>query len=395
MARRPKLTDRMIAQLPRRGARYLHADPEQPNLFLRVPPTGAASFTVIVKRRKHRASETDKRLEQVWHVVGDAGSMGIEEARGKAREAIRRVKAGLPPVEPPKPAPQTVAAVAHDWLTRVVDAERHRTAPERRRVVERYIVPHIGSLDFIALRRSDIARLLDTIQDEHGPQQADAVLSVLRAIASWVQSREDDYRPPFVRGMKRTPRSQHLRSRILTDDELRAVWLAANTGVRLLLLSAQRTAKIVDMRWQDIDEHGVWHMPQAAREKSNAGRLQLPQAALDIIAAQPRLAGSLRVFAVNPLSGQSKARLDRASGVSDWRLHDLRRTARSLMSRAGVQSEIAERVLGHVAGGVRGIYDRHSYDTEKGHALAQLAALIERIVNPPTDNVVAMHEAVS
>ena len=53
-----------------------------------------------------------------------------------------------------------------------------------------------------------------------------------------------------------------------------------------------------------------------------------------------------------------------------------------------MQSEHAERVLGHAIGGVEGIYDRHSYATEKADALRKLAALIERIVNPPADNVV-------
>jgi integrase len=83
-----------------------------------------------------------------------------------------------------------------------------------------------------------------------------------------------------------------------------------------------------------------------------------------------------------PISGFSKAKaaIDRASGVTGWRLHDLRRTARSLMSRTGVSSEIAERVLGHAIPGVAGVYDRHSYVSEKRDALLKLAAEIARIV---------------
>jgi hypothetical protein len=74
-------------------------------------------------------------------------------------------------------------------------------------------------------------------------------------------------------------------------------------------------------------------------------------------------------------------------------LHDLRRTARSLMSRAGVLPHVSERVLGHVIPGVEGVYDRHSYDVEKAHALTKLAALVETIINPPTGNVVPLHGA--
>ena len=64
------------------------------------------------------------------------------------------------------------------------------------------------------------------------------------------------------------------------------------------------------------------------------------------------------------------------------------------MSRAKVLSEHAEKVMGHAIGGVEGVYDRHEYAAEKSEALRKLAALIERIVNPPADNVVPLHEAV-
>jgi integrase len=72
-----------------------------------------------------------------------------------------------------------------------------------------------------------------------------------------------------------------------------------------------------------------------------------------------------------------------------WTLHDLRRTARSLMARAGVRPDVAERVMGHVIVGVEGVYDRHSYRDEKADALQRLAALIDSIVHP-RDNVVTM-----
>ena len=77
-------------------------------------------------------------------------------------------------------------------------------------------------------------------------------------------------------------------------------------------------------------------------------------------------------------------------GVSGWTIHDLRRTARSLLSRAGVNADVAERCLGHVVGGVRGVYDRHQYQAEMLHAYEALAALIERIVDPPSGVVVPL-----
>ena len=62
------------------------------------------------------------------------------------------------------------------------------------------------------------------------------------------------------------------------------------------------------------------------------------------------------------------------------------------MSRAGISSDHAERCLGHVIGGVRGVYDRHEFHAEKKHAFEALAALIERIVDPKA-NVVALRDA--
>jgi integrase len=87
--------------------------------------------------------------------------------------------------------------------------------------------------------------------------------------------------------------------------------------------------------------------------------------------------------------GRIKNQIDAASGVSNWTLHDLRRTARSLMSRAGVPSEHAERCLGHVIGGVEGVYDRHKYIAEMAIAYEKLAVLISQIVDPKP-NIVAM-----
>ncbi len=68
--------------------------------------------------------------------------------------------------------------------------------------------------------------------------------------------------------------------------------------------------------------------------------------------------------------------------MAPWKLHDLRRTAKTLMGRAGVRPDISERVLAHTIPGVAGVYDRYGYLAEKHEALTKLAALIDRIVHP-------------
>jgi integrase len=242
------------------------------------------------------------------------------------------------------------------------------------------------------------------MEDKHGPPMADSILSTLRAIANWYASRDDSYVPPFTRNMMRTPAQDRRRDRILNDNEIRKIWQAAQdfkvaqfgAVVQLLLLSGQRLSKVQNIRWDDIDARGVWVIRTEPREKTNAGKLKLPRLGLDIINAQPHLVSSPYVFISRTGSnGYSKAAFDEKCGVAEWRLHDLRRTARSLMARAGVQSEIAERVLGHAIPGIAGIYNRHDYFDEKTDALERLSSLVERIIHPPADNVVPLHEAAS
>jgi integrase len=138
----------------------------------------------------------------------------------------------------------------------------------------------------------------------------------------------------------------------------------------------------------------------------------LSKAALAVIEAQPRFDDCDYVFpsrAKTPYSrsGKSKAKLDKAvlaamktqakkgakvEPLPNWTLHDLRRTAKTLMVRAGVRPDISERVLGHVIAGVEGTYDRHSYAEEKRDALEKLAAMIERILNPLPSSVATIAE---
>ena len=392
--RRRGLSDKQVAALPRRSKRYTVADPEQRGHYIRVMPDGPPHSFVCVVRDP---------LRQIWTTIGTSDVMKIAEARERARTIIRRVKDGLAPVEAPPVKPDSFADVAENWLRRSVAPKKLRTQAEIERRLRVYVFPYWRDRAFADIRRSDIAALLDRIEDRHGARQADAVLGDLRTMAFWYATRNDGYQPPFVRGMRRRAAAGG-RARILNDDELRLIWRAAEADgvfggiVRLALLTAQRRQKILTMRWEDL-AGDTWTIASAPREKGNAGRLKLPPLALDIIEQQPRYAsnpyvfGSMRGNGCCTGIGASKVRFNKklASDMPPWTLHDLRRTARSLMSRAGVQRDHAERVLGHVIGGVEGVYDRHRYDDEKAGALQRLADLIERIVNgTASDNVVSL-----
>jgi integrase len=391
--RRKVLTDKMISELPRKAQPYFFPDPELVRHGVRIRPTGPGTFTVITR---------DIFGKQKWIKVGSTDAMTVAQARELARTVIRRVEAGLDPFEPPKPKADSVAIVLGEWLKRHAFKNGLRRAAEYERIVNVYILPHWCERAFVELRRSDAAQLLDYVEDRHGPHQADVVLAVLRAAANWLRDREDSYAPPFGGMRSRVALQDRKRSRILSDAEIRAVWQAADAAgsygalIKLLLLCGQRRDKVRTMRWSDIAD-GVWTIRTEKREKGNAGVLKLPKLALDIIHAQPRVGRGDFVFAGNKgaqfFEHRYKVALDKASGVEHWRLHDLRRTARSLLSRAGVRPDIAEKVLGHAAGNIESIYDRHSYSEEKGDALRRLAALIERICHgPASGNVIELRD---
>jgi integrase len=340
----------------------------------------------------------DPQGKQRWVTLGPADRLPIKEARERARLVIERVNTGLPPIPP---RAQNFGDVVGDWGKRHVEKNRLRTAYEINRLLDKHILPTWRDREFVAVRKSDIAELLDQIEDAAGARQADWCLDIIRSIMNWYAARHDDYSPPMTKGMRRQSTHAQRRARILDDEELRAIWQAAEgqgtfgAFVQILLLTAQRREKVLTMKWADVGEGGVWTIPAEAREKQNAGLLVLPETARAIIAAQPRFVSNDFVFAsgrtAGPINGQSKfkERLDKAAGVSGWQIHDLRRTARSLMSRAGVSSEHAERVMGHAIAGVEGVYDHHSYKSEKAAALARLATLIDGIVHP-RDHVMVM-----
>jgi integrase len=243
---------------------------------------------------------------------------------------------------------------------------------------------------------------------------ATQTLAHLRRVMNWHATRSDDFRTPIVRGMARgTPNK---RDRVLTEEELRAFWRASEAWdhpfsrmLRFILLTATRRDEAADMQWAEVNG-ASWMIPAARYKTGIDFELPLSRAALDVLAGATKTDGP--VFTTNGKSGiggfsKFKAAFDRrmlaearkiAAERGDdpetvtlprWTIHDLRRTARSLMTRAGIAPDHAERALGHVILGVRGVYDRHSYHTEKQKAFEALAAQVAGILDP-APNVVQL-----
>jgi integrase len=176
--------------------------------------------------------------------------------------------------------------------------------------------------------------------------------------------------------------------------------------LRFILLSATRLQEAARMRRQELTG-STWLIPAERHKSKSEFLLPLSKAALDVLAGIPVIGTQGVVFTTNgerPIAGFSKFKRmfdghvlallreqdPDAQPLARWTTHDLRRTGRSLMSRAGVTPDHAERCLGHVISGVRGTYDRHAFEQEKAAAFEALARLVSRIVHPPDGNVVEL-----
>ena len=354
-----------------------------------------------------------------WIALGRHGDITADQARELAkqqagkrafghdlageREAVRAKAAGT----------NTVDALLDAFLERHV-RKNLRSADEVERVFRVYVRPRIGAKSIYELRRRDVVEMLDAVEDAGAPVMADRVLAHTRKAFNWWAARDDTFVPPIVRGMARTKPAERARKRFLSDEELRDVWQALDVAdvpscypsyLRSLLLTAQRRDEVARMNWSEI-EGDIWTIPAERYKTGTENVVPLTDAVLQLLGKRTK--GGFVFSTTNgqlPFGGFSKpkAALDKAVALlrkrdkrkpmPHWTLHDLRRTARSLMSRAGVPADIAERVLGHKIAGVRGVYDRHEYVAEKWSALQRLAALVERILNSSSDNVVSLQRA--
>lgn len=368
---------------------------------VRVTASGAKAFVLNyrIKQREYR------------YTIGAYPDWSALKAVRQARELRQRIDKGENPLHDraPPAAPQrakTVADVIEDFIKRYVEAPARplRSAKEYRYALRSLVIPALGTISIRELRRSHIADMLDQIAEGHGPVQADRTLAYFRKCLNWYAARDDEFIPPIAPGMARTRGSERARIRTLSDDEIRALWtrLDGTFGaiIKVLLLTAQRRTEVGQMRRTEIDKDNVWTIPAERYKGKRPHAVPLTTATLAVIDAQPKgdIVFPQRKGTPFTMYGTAKTLLDEAlaksgSPLPHWTLHDLRRTAKTLMVRAGVRPDISERVLGHVIAGVEGTYDRYSYLDEKRAALEALAAMVERILEPPAANVVPLAEA--
>lgn len=357
-----------------------------------------------------------------WLGLGLHGSITADEARTLAKKRAGEVADLRDPVTEQEQArseakkeklsgTNTVNAILDAFVKR--HASNLRSADQIEHAFDAYVRPALGAKSIYEVKRSEIVTMLDHVEDEAGPVMADRVLAHVRKAFNWQAARDDEFKSPIVRGMARTKPKERARKRTLTDEEIRDVWKALERAdvpacypryVKSLLVLATRRNESSEMNSAEIDGD-LWTIPGERYKTKLDHVVPLTDQAKALIGAKPEgfKGNSWFVFSTTegkrPFSGFSKAKKELDVAVAKirkaekretmprWTLHDLRRTARSLMSRAKVPADHAERVLGHVIGGVRETYDRHEYLDEKRDALEKLARLIELILKPPAENV--------
>jgi hypothetical protein len=391
------------------------------------------------------------RYVKLGRYPNDYPNFNIKAVRDAARSVRTKAKEGVDPKR------KTLSGNFAEVVTRFIaeHAKHNRTWRETERILNLYVVEEWRDKNIESITKSDVSALLNKIADgkirvpNNGkkvgtPTVARAARAQLVTLFNWYvdQYGSDEFRTPVVKSGRTKQWKPADRERVLADDEVRALWIAAGdmgaygAAVKSALLTAQRFHKVGQMRRADLkeririqgrQENGTWVADSEIGQVWDATRdddpknkrvsvVPLSRLARDVLAAVPIIdahKGKDFVFTTSgrgPLKGWSKykERLDgkmlallqqwavargddpQAVELKAWQHRDLRRTVRTLMSRMGVDSKIAEHALAHVPPGVEKVYDRHHYLPEKRAAFEKLAELVERIVNPASDTVVTL-----
>jgi integrase len=351
-----------------------------PGLALRIGHGGAKSFVLFY----HHGGKLRRVTLGRWPEVSLAGA---RDAWRKTREAIAK---GETPAGKTQSTGMAFEFVVEDWLRRDQSKNKASSLYQLGKMVEHDLLPAWRGRHVEQISKRDVIALLDTIADR-APVKARRVYAHLHRLFKWCAMRELIATNPML-GIEK-PGSEQSRERVLSDDELAKVWKGAEnegpfgTIARLLILTGARKEEIGQLKWSEIqDGHILLANGRTKNGKAHIIPLSVP--ARKLLDNVRRIGDSDFVFTLDgakPVSGWSraKARLDAASGVTDWRLHDLRRTLATNLQRLGVTLQTVEAILGHTSGsraGVIGVYQRHDYAAEKRAALEAWAKHVTALI---------------
>jgi integrase len=409
------LSDRTLKALARKpadkGKTYDVADTVVPGLSVRVSETGRRTF-VLTLRYPGSRNPTRRKL-------GSYGELTLEKARNKARDWLELIRRGIDPAvhEERQRAAElrqranTFAAVAEDFIKDKLPGERRGKDAERD--IRREFMPAWERRPIAEISPHDVRAIVKAAKDRGAPYQAHNLLVLARRLFSWAIDQHvygletspcDRLKPKAIIGKK------VFRTRILSDEEWRALWKATE-GMgypygplfRTLALTGQRKSEVAEARWTEFDlQRKLWIIP-AERMKADAAHVvPLSPDVVAILEFLPRFRKGDHVFSttfgMKPVNDFSKAktRLDNAMAAELGRevvpfvIHDIRRSVRTGLSALPVPDLVRELVIAHTKPGLHKVYDQHAYLDEKRHALELWAARLRSIVTPPPDNVIDM-----
>ena len=385
---------------PPETGRSTYNDAALPGFRFRVTVAGRRSFSLVYR------GPDRKQRRLTWPFP----TYKLAEARSEAETTLRAVGRGEDPA-----AEKRAAKAAAVSLPGTVDAlcdayiERHLKPNVRRwhqpkGEIDNHIRPRIGDLALDEITRGHVREMIAEIGRKY-PVAANRVLARTKAVFNWAVENDLALTNPAL-GVKKPTREKPV-ARTLSDDELAAVWKAcdelgypAQQYVRFLILTGQRRDDVRLMHWSEIDlNRADWTIPAERYKGDRAHLVPLTEAMVEMLESMPFRDRAGYVF--SPTAGvkaynnlvKPKRAIDKASEVTGWTLHDLRRTLRTGLSRLRFRPDISERVIGHAVGGTLGqTYDTHEYRAERLAALKawgeHVAAAVEGRVSK---NVVALH----
>jgi len=376
-----KLTQVAIDRLtlPAGKADHIVFDDSLPGFGVRLRKGGAAMYLV-----QYKIGKQNRRLS-----LGRVAGMPLAKARAAAGELLAKVRLGIDVAAEKavrvSEAQQTVGVAVTTYLARVEKAARPNTHRSIKLYLNNYASPLHG-LPMKAINRAAIAQRLAAIDAERGAVVADAARSALSGFFAWAM-REGMVEINPVMATNRPVAKASRRERVLSMDELAAIWQGVEDDdfgrvIRLLMLTGCRRMEIGGALWSELDLTNAVLTISAERAKNRQERAAyLSPAAVDIFASQPQMISRAQVFGQGKdgLAGydRPKTRLDAASGVTGWVIHDIRRSFATHMGKTlQVPPHVVECMLGHTSGhkaGVAGIYNLSVYETEQREALNRWA----------------------
>src|SRR5262245_55006792 len=390
------LTARGVEAMQPAADRREIADGYLPGLYLVVQPSGTKSWAV-----RYRHHGQPRKL-----TLGAFPVLDLKSARDLGAKALRAVAEGRDPgqekAQPRASQPDSIEAVATQFIERHCRrVNRPKTARETERLLRRNVLPRWRGRSIDSITRRDVLDVLDRVVDSGAPIEANRALAAVRKMFSWAVSRDIIAASPCA-GVK-PPSAEQSRDRVMSDDELRLVWKAADeigfpfgSIIKLLVCLGQRRDEVGQMRFSEVNlDKRLWTLPRERMKAGQPHEVPLNALAVDILKSAPRFAGSDLVFTTNgatPVSGYSKIkrRIDALlpPDTPHWTLHDLRRSVASGLARLGVSLPVVERILGHTSGsfrGVVGIYQRFDFADAKRQALEawgdHIASLVSNKMN--------------